>query len=77
MQMFNSLSTIEEKNRTKLHIVSWGSWGEYPMNTLWNEMAKEKFALRRTSKHFTRPAELSTSLPLQFKFTNHELVPIR
>jgi len=29
------------KKRTKLHIVSWGSWGEYPMNELWNEMAKE------------------------------------
>lgn len=41
MPMFKSISKIEENNQTKFNVVSWGSWGEYPMNTLWKVISEE------------------------------------
>ena len=39
--MFKSISKIVENKQTKLNVVSWGSWGEYPMNMLWNVISEE------------------------------------
>ena len=41
MPRFKSISKIEENKQTKLNVVSWGSWGEYPMNMLWNVISEE------------------------------------